>query len=250
MVEKLQEVNDYRRDLMLRSKLNDRGLPLSAFEKKVRSVFGGDVKLDEETGRIEVLYDFSHSRQLHDFGIAYRYGQWKKTGGGFQVARGQLFALGKRLNVYWRFPITDVDIQLDATYYDEGGRLELSVHNNEERYDLSTCGFADGEAGYVSSYSRSLYSYGFYDEERPPMIWRPGEQAALRVKAADKGADYFDLFFNGDYVGYTYSFSDSPRPGAVGFGFNGGKGSIDNVLIRGKLDMQWFRDFASRGRPR
>ena len=51
-------------------------------------------------------------------------------------------------------------------------------------------------------------------------------------------------------VGYTYSFSDSPRPGAVGFGFNGGKGSIDNVLIRGKLDMQWFRDFASRGRPR
>ncbi|MHC4250677.1 MAG: MCP four helix bundle domain-containing protein [Planctomycetota bacterium] len=244
MVEKLREVNDHRRKLMLRNKLNHLGKALSPFEKKVRAAFGGDVMLDEATGRIEVLYDFSDSRQLRDFGIAYLYGQWKKSSSGFQVAKGQLYALGKRLKVFWRFPVKDVDVQVDVTYFDQGGQFHLSVHNNDERYDSTTGGFADGEAGYVSRYS-GLYSYSSSFRERAPMIWRPSETATVRMKQSEDGFDCFDLFFNGDYVAYAYCWSDAPGPGAIGFGFNGGKGAIDNILIRGTLDMQWFREYTS-----
>jgi hypothetical protein len=250
MVKELKEVNDYRRTLMLKSKLNDRGLPLSPFEKNVRAVFGGDVKLDEQTGKIEVLYDFSNSRQLRDFGIAFRYGQWKKSSAGFQVAKGQLFALGKRLNVYWRFPVKDVDVQVDVTYFGEYGRFDVSVHNNDERYGSITGGFSDGEAGYVSRYSGRLYSYSSSYRKTGSMIWRAGETATVRMKLSERWSGYYDMFFNGDWVAYTYPYSDNPQPGAIGFGFDGGRGAIDNVRIRGTLDMQWFKEFTSRGQRR
>jgi len=241
-VDMLREVNEYRRELMFKKGLNGRGLPLSLFEKKVRAAFGGDAKLDENTGRIEVSYDFSNSRQFRDFGIAYLYGQWRRTPEGFAIAKGKLHAIGKKYNVFWRFPATDVDVQVEVTYLTEGGRFELSANNSTgDRYGRAVAGFADRAAGYISTWSDSISEYNDDDDA---MIWRPGETATLRLKASDEGWDYYNLYFNGDRVGYTYSYSDS-RYGGIGFGFNGGKGTIDNIVIRATLDMEWFKEFTS-----
>ena len=34
-------------------------------------------------------------------------------------------------------------------------------------------------------------------------------------------------------------WGSEPFAGYMGFGFAGGKGTVDNVRIRGKLDMDW-----------
>jgi hypothetical protein len=244
MVDKLKEVNDFRLETMLRYKLNGEGAPLNAFEKKCRAVFGGEVKLDEQTGKIEVLYDFSNARQLHDFQIGVYYGQWRNSG--WTVSGGRVASLGKDLNLFWKFPITDVDVQAEVIYNTPDGRCELSVQNNANRLDVAIGGFADGLAGYVSQRTNRLYSYGYTREEVSPIIWRPGEAATLRITTSHYGPDYFNLYFNGDLVAYTYSWADAPRPGSVAFSFDGGTGSIDNILIRGTLDMKWFEENTRR----
>jgi hypothetical protein len=243
LVDKLKEVNNFRLETMLRNKLNGEGKPLSAFERKCRAVFGGDVKLDEKTGKIEVLYDFSNARQLHDFLIGFQYGQWRNAG--WAVSGGRVTSLAKNLNLFWKFPITDVDVQAEVIYNTPGGRCELSVQNNADIYDLATGGFTNGAAGIVSPRSNRLYRR---DRGRAA-IWRPGEAATLRIKASSYSPDFFDLYFNGDRIAYTYSWAEAPRPGAVAFGFDSGTGSIDNLLIRGTLDMKWFEENTRQIRP-
>jgi len=257
MVDKLHEVNDYRRGLMLKKGLNERGLPISLFEKKVRAAFGGDVKLDEDTGRIEVTYDFSDKRQLRDFGIAYLYGQWKRSSSGFTISKGQLHALGRKLNVFWKFPVAQPDVQVDVTYYTKKGRFELSINNQKPgsgggglyggygMYDRTIAGFNQWEAGRVSSYSGQIYSYSSSFREKASMLWRPGEPATLRLMPSEFSSSRSDLFFNGDWVGYCYDYGES-KGGGIGFGFNGGKGAIDNIVIRGRLDMAWFDEYTSK----
>ncbi len=34
--------------------------------------------------------------------------------------------------------------------------------------------------------------------------------------------------------------------GSVGFSFSGGRGAVDNVLIKGTLDMEWFRRMTAK----
>ena len=56
------------------------------------------------------------------------------------------------------------------------------------------------------------------------------------------------LTINGKEAGYTYIFGDVPEPGPVAFGFEGGKGTVDNVVIKGMLDMKWFLQNSMRRR--
>jgi len=262
MVDKLREVNDYRRELMFKKGLNERGAPLSLFEKKVRAAFGGDVKLDEDTGRIEVTYDFADKRQLRDFGIAYLYGQWRRSSSGFAISKGQLHALGKKYNVFWKFPVRDPDVQVDVTYLTKKGRFELSINNKKPGtgggggmyggygyggVDRTIAGFNQWEAGRVSPYSGEIYSYSSSYREKTRMLWRAGEPATVRLMPSSTSSSRSDLYFNGDWVGYCYDYGES-EGGGIGFGFNGGKGSIDNIVIRGRLDMAWFDEYTSKVR--
>jgi len=262
MVDELHEVNDYRRELMFKKGLNERGAPLSLFEKKVRAAFGGDVKLDEDTGRIEVFYDFSDKRQFRDFGIAQLYGQWKRSSAGFAISKGQLRVLGKKLNIFWKFPVADPDVQVDVTYQTKRGRFELSINNVKPGTDRrgmyggigfygnnrTTAGFNQWEAGRVSPYSGNIYSSSSSSSQKKTrMFWRAGETATLSLKPSSYSSSRSDLYFNGDWVGYCYDSSDSPA-GGIGFGFNGGKGVIDNIRIRGRLDMAWFDEYTAKVR--
>jgi hypothetical protein len=75
------------------------------------------------------------------------------------------------------------------------------------------------------------------------LVWRPDEEASVRFSRAP---DY-TLSINGHSVadGELMSFCSQgaiPQQGALGFSFDVGTGTIDNVSITGRLDMSWFAE--------
>ena len=247
----LSEIDTYRRDLKRRKKVNDRGDPLSAFERKVRKAFGGDAKVDEETGRVEVLYDFSRSDQLKDWLVVGKFGQstWK---GRWSVSGGAAKCLAGNSILMWKFPISDFDVQADVTYHDRSDQKHvyvLSCLNKQNPMGV----WAQCHRGYAMLGSGSLsgWGWGWGWGGDPDFIWRPGEVATLRF-THDPAKDYrFEFSVNGNNatMGTPYSYFAGPpivEKGSVGFSFSGGKGAVDNVLIKGTLDMEWFRQMTAK----
>ncbi|MHC4200529.1 MAG: hypothetical protein ACYSU0_11100, partial [Planctomycetota bacterium] len=249
----LSEIDTYRRDLKRRKKVNDRGEPLSAFERKVRKAFGGDAKVDEETGQVEVLYDFSRSDQLKDWLVVSKFGQntWK---GRWSVSGGAAKCVAGNAILMWKFPISGFDLQADVTYYDRTDQKRVYVFsclNKQNPYGVwSQCqrGHATLGSGDLSGWG---WGFGWGWGGEPVFIWRPGEVATLRF-THDPARDYrFDFSVNGNNatMGNPYSFYGGPpivEKGSVGFSFSGGKGAVDNVLIKGTLDMEWFRKMTAK----
>ena len=111
----LREVNDFRRKTMRKYRIDDAGRPINAFQKKVRKLFGGDVKLDENNAEIEVVYDFEDKGQLRDWMIALQFGQ-PTLKGGWTIMKGKAYCLGRGTYLMWRFPVSEWDLQADITY--------------------------------------------------------------------------------------------------------------------------------------
>ncbi len=232
--ELLAEIDKYRRHVRRRYDIDDQGNPITAFERKVRKVFGGDVRLDEGSGKIEVLYDFSETAQLRDWLVVD--GRMKPSSvGGWTVQSGACKCLGKGRLLMWRFPLIEFDVRADVVYEDRTGRVRTVIHScmtKANPYGVwAWC--RNGEArlneGRVSS-------FGWYSSAR--FIWRPGEVAILHYRLDPRSAWPFRLTVNGQYA---VSGQERQTPGCIAFNFDGGRGSVDNVEIKGVLDRKLMR---------
>jgi hypothetical protein len=147
----------------------------------------------------------------------------------------------------WRFPISDFDVHADMTYEDESKGVILSACMSRAAPDGASVCFKNGYAHRNWGSSYGYYYITYSGSSRPRVIWRPGEVATLRFTPWKGYRDYFRLTVNGEYAGYTYIYKTADvRPGNVAFGFDGGRGTVDNVVIKGKLDREWFLGNAMR----
>jgi hypothetical protein len=230
----LKEVYAYRRSTQRRFRVNDDGDPMSEFEKKVQKVFGGDARLEEDTGDIEVTYDFSDRQQLKDWVVVHQFGQ-PALKAGWTVASGLARCMGKDRILMWKFPISDFDIEADLTYEDEVSNVFIYMYLTKKfpRSFYFTC--RNGRARLVERHHLSwMYWYSGSTH-----IWRPGETATLRF-THDRDAPYpFALTVNGEYA--VSGSVHPPRAGTFGLSFGGGAGTVDNVVVRGRLDIDWFK---------
>ncbi len=228
----LREVNDFRRKTMRRKKIDDEGKPITAFEKRVRAMFGGDVKLDQQTGRIEVVYDFEDTGQLRDWLVARQFNQPEKKGG-WTIMKGQARCMGQNsAMLVWKFPVSNFDIQADVTYESKRKRVAVCA-GMSMRNPFGVWAYCRG--GLARLNTGRLYMYGWWSTAR--FIWRPSEVATLRFTESS-GFYRYRLTVNGQH-GISGN-ETGVEPGPVAFGFDGGRGTVDNVVIRGELDMKWF----------
>jgi hypothetical protein len=237
----LNEVNDFRRKTMRRNRIDDEGKPISAFEKRVRAVFGGDVKLDEQSGAIEVVYDFEDKGQLRDWQIARQFEQIERKGG-WTIMQGKAQCLGaNKAMLVWKFPVSEFDIQADVTYRSQANRVVVCAGMSTQN-PFGVWAWCKGGRARLGTGRISMY--GWYSSAR--FIWRPGEVATLRFIEGGDRYPYI-LTVNGDCAIAGRPFRKVVA-GPVAFGFEGGKGTVDNVVIKGTLDMQWFMTNTLRSR--
>jgi hypothetical protein len=243
----LAEVNAFRRKLMRRKRINAEGKPLTSFEKLVVRAFGGEVTLDRDTGAIEVLYDFSESSQLRDWMIVRELGAAGRAGA-WRVRSGKAVCSGGDDLLMWKFPIKRPNFKSNITFTNPQGRVLVSAKITEKLPRGILGWMRGGYIGFISSYSGRHLTYKRSSD--PYYIWRKGEAAEVRYYARrDQAEKYFEIELNGKYVGYTYdSRSQGLVPGRIAIAFEDTGGTVDNVLIRGILDMNWFAANVGRAR--
>lgn len=242
--EYLREVNAFRRKTMRRYRIDDDGRPISAFQKKVRKLFGGDVKLDENTGEIEVVYDFEDKAQLRDWIIARQFGQ-PASKGGWTIMNRKARCLGRDAYLMWKFPVSEWDVQADITYEDTGKAVVVCGGMHQLAPLGAAASIRNGRAS--NHYYRGFFFGGLM--RRGGVIWRAGEAATVRFRPWPGDPGYYLVEINGEFAGYTYDRYDRvAKPGPMAFGFGGGRGTVDNVMIKGVLDLKWFLQYTSRAR--
>ena len=232
--ELLTEVDKYRRHVRRRYQVDDEGNPITAFERKVRKVFGGDVRLDEGTGRIEVLYDFSEAAQIRDWLIVDDRLK-PSSAGGWTVQGGACRCLGNGRLLMWRFPLLEFDVRADVIYLDQTYRKRTVIYScMTKRNPWGVWAWCrNGEAKLDAG---RLDNWGWYSSAR--FIWRPGEVATLHYRLDPRSAWPFRLTVNGQYA---ISGQERQEPGCIAFSFDFGRGSVDNVEIKGVLDRKLMR---------
>jgi len=239
----LSEVDAYRRSMMRQHGVNDRGEKLSAFEKTVRKAFGGDAKLDEQTGAVEVVYDFSSASQLKDWATVAQYGQPSRSAS-WTVSGGAAKCRGDKAILMWNFPITRFDFTAEVTYDDATSQKQTIIYtcmNDKNPHGVRV--MCRGGAARLQMGDRGYWS------AKTRFVWRPGEVATVRF-AHEPGRRYpFEVTVNDQYAISGYIFRQGVTDnGCIGFGFDGGTGSVDNVAITGILDMDWFRKATANAR--
>ena len=99
---------------------------------------------------------------------------------------------------------------------------------------------------------RPLHGHGYYGyDSARRFIWRPGDVATLRFTHDPARAYRFLFTVNGTTatLGNPSSYYGTGRvseKGSIGFSFDGGRGAVDNVFIKGRLDMDWFRQYTAK----
>jgi len=244
-IEFLQEVDDYRRKIMREEGVNENGDKLSAFERKVRAAFGGDAKLDEQTGHLEVFYDFSRASQLRDWMVANLFNQ-PSMRGQWGVSNGRAVCRGGMRFLQWKFPITEFDISADIVYQDRTNKHRVIIQSCMNKDNVNGV-WASYQAGRAMLGSGSLRAWGWYGYPAG-IVWRPGEVATVRFSHTSGDAYPFQMTINGTYAvsGQPFSFyyrrNRPENRGAIAFNFDQGAGWIDNVSITGTIDLQWFAE--------
>jgi hypothetical protein len=150
---KYLDVKAFRSEVMWKNDVDGEGRPISLFDRKIRRVFGGDVKLDEATGRITAEYDFDEERDAKDWT---RPGGWTYKDGKMQCSssalRGMLPAnAGAKDMLTWNFPVQDASVTAKMTRSD-GDRdftsyIALNVLCPDSKASVSGAKAAVGQTG-------------------------------------------------------------------------------------------------------
>jgi urease gamma subunit len=233
LVKTVVELHQYRREVLRRNAVDDVGEPISPFEAKMRRLFGGDVKVDEKTGQIEAYYDFGDRTQLRDWMVSSSF-EKPATPAKWNLVAGKVECLSKAPPsqlLQWRIPISDFSVQADMVYQDVEGRVIIRTGMTKAHPNGLAWFWCRNGHAFVQTVRMRWYTLDSF-------IWRPGETAAVQFSYTPDAPYPYMMTVNGKYA----ISGDLPRvSGAFAFDFAGGKGSVDNVRIKGKLDMDWLR---------
>jgi hypothetical protein len=228
----LKEVDRYRSTMRRQFQIDDAGNPITAFERLIRAVFGGEVKVDQSTGEIEACYDFSNIDQLRDWSIIEWFGK-DSVKPDWRPGSGVMNCAGMNTILAWKFPVDDFSVTADVTYLDSSHRFVIySCMNKEKPYGI----WAWCREGRAKIWKGKVSDFGWYSSAR--FIWRPGEKAEVTFGYDGNSEFPFGIEVN-HHTGVRGQLVR--ERGLIGFSFDGGRGTIGNVRIKGTLDPQQLK---------
>jgi len=270
------ELIQMQRKMMIKYKLAADGSDLTSTQRKLRRVFGClDAKLDEASGRVTLFYDFTDRDQLKDWQIPAGW-TWKNnklnaskssyigkiSTSGFSVTKIQ-----QKKVLAWTIPAVNFEmtVQLShgdptaitiiaagmmitdrrrgqdvsanrkkvrSTTFQTKGRLLFRIH---QKRAYANSGFT---MGVRSGFGRTGVSrLAGFDQYNFPV----DKELKFDIKASNQNSYYPALWVDGQYATGT-GFDPELQFGAIGIAFVKQTGTVDNVYLSAKIDMEWFNN--------
>jgi hypothetical protein len=212
--------------------IDDVGNPITVFERTIRNVFAGDVTVDELTGNIEATYDFSTPEQLRDWSIVDYFGKesmkpdWRHTNSSMSCS-------GMNTILIWKFPLNALSISADMTFLDATHKVVIYTEMSKDKPYGTFAWCRDGQSRIGRG---KVNDWGWFSKTR--FIWRTGELANVAFSYDPDSKYPLDVEVNGECA-VRGQFPHGR--GQFGFCFDGGRGTITNVHIKGVLDMDQLK---------
>jgi hypothetical protein len=232
----LKEVGKYRSAMRRQYQIDDVGNPITLFERSIRNTFAGDVTVDEITGNIEATYDFTNPEQFRDWSIIDYFGK-PSTKPDWRAADGGMSCSGMNTILAWKFPISISSISADMTFLDGTHRVVIYTEMTKEKPYGIYAWCRDGQ----SRIGRGKVSdWGWFCKNR--FIWRTGEIANVAFNYDPDNKYPLEVRVNGESA-VRGQFPHNR--GQFGFCFDGGRGTVANVHIKGVLDPDQLKQLTA-----